>query len=155
MEESVLFVNSSEGCHLYIQLLRERQLHVIHVCRPEDALPVLTRHLANVVVTDLVFADTAVEGTAFIRAVRSQVDDATSIVVLSRYVRAGDREDARAAGADLFLMKPALPTALVFEVQRALILRRSGRRLPWNWPYRPVAAALPPAVDRRRGSSHS
>jgi len=153
MDGTVLFVSGRDGCDSYIEVLRDRQLTVMHVTRPEDALPVLATHAPNVVVTDLVFADSAVSGTSFIRQVRSHVDYATSIVVLSRYVRASDREDARAAGADLFLMKPAVPTALLFEVQRALILQRGGRRLPWNWRHDPLSASLRPAVERRRKSS--
>jgi CheY-like chemotaxis protein len=70
-------------------------------------------------------------------------------VVLSQYVRQADRETARAAGADTYLMRPALPSALVFDVQRALILRRSGRRLSWNWP-KQATVTYPPALERRR-----
>jgi hypothetical protein len=61
-----------------------------------------------------------------------------------------DREAARSAGADLFLLGSALPSALVFEVHRALILRRTGRRLTWNWPRQIAASAPPPIVERRR-----
>ena len=151
----VLFVNSSEGCQLYIDALSDGHFTVIHAVRPEDALTWLTTERPDIVVTDLAFADTAMAGTAFIREVRARLDDALSIVVLSQYLRVADRNSAREAGADLFLMKPALPTALVFEVQRALIFRRGGRRLAWNWPRR-VASVVPfPLVDRRRGPSHS
>jgi DNA-binding response OmpR family regulator len=90
-----------------------------------------------------------VVGPAFIRNVRARADDATSIVVLSRYVRAADREDAHVAGADLFLTTPAVPAAVLFEVHRALILRRGGRRLPWNWPRRPASVAGLPFGERR------
>jgi hypothetical protein len=47
-------------------------------------------------------------------------------------------------------MKPAVPTAVLFEVQRALILRRSGRRLAWNWAPRPAVAPISPTFERRR-----
>lgn len=151
---TVLFVNSYEGCQLYIDVLRDRGHTMLHASRPEDALRVLTSRLPDVVVTDIVFTESSIEGLAFIRDVRLRVDDATSIVVLSRYVRADDREDARAAGADLFLMTPAPPTAVLFEVQRALILRRGGRRLSWNWPRHPASVRASPVGERRR-ASHS
>jgi hypothetical protein len=34
------------------------------------------------------------------------------------------------AGADSVLLMPAPPDEVLYEIQRALILRRSGRRLP-------------------------
>ena len=104
---TVLFVNSCDGCEVYLDLLRDRGHTTLHATRPEDALRLLTSLVPDVVVTDIVFAQGTVEGLAFIRDVRARVDDATSIVVLSRYGRAADREDAHAAGADLFLMTPA------------------------------------------------
>ena len=149
---TVLFVNSHDGCEVYLDLLRDRGHITLHATRPDDALRVLTRHVPDVVVTDIVFAETTIEGLAFIRDVRVRVDEATSIVVLTRYVRAGDREGARAAGADLFVMTPAEPAAVLFEVQRALILRRGGRRLPWNWPRRPASVTLLPFGERRSSS---
>jgi CheY-like chemotaxis protein len=148
---TVLFVNSDEGCHRYVDALRDRGYTTLHALRPEDALRVLTSHLPDAVVTDIVFAESSIKGLAFIRDIRLRVDDATSIVVLSRYVRADDREEARAAGADLFLVTPA-PTAVLFEVQRALILRRGGRRLSWNWPRKPVAVGVSPVAERRRAA---
>jgi CheY-like chemotaxis protein len=148
----VLFVNSYESCQVYIDVLRERGHTTLHATGPEDALRLLKSHEPDVVVTDIVFGPSTIEGPAFIRDVRLRVDDATSIVVLSQYVRADDREDARAAGADLFLMMPVVPTAVLFEVQRALILRRAGRRLSWNWPRRPASVGVSRGGDRRRTS---
>ena len=145
----VLYVNNDDGREAYSNVLRERGLVVLEATRPEDALGLLNIHQPDVIVTDMVFSDSPIDGSGFVREVRSRVDEATSIVVLSRYVRADDREQARAAGADLYLMRPALPTALLFEVQRALILRRSGRRLPWNWGHRPPSVPIPVKIERR------
>jgi CheY-like chemotaxis protein len=151
---TVLFVNGYAGCEVYLDLLRDREHTTLHATRPEDALGLLTSHNPDVVVTDIAFAHSAIDGPAFVRDVRARVDDATSIIVLSRYVRAADREDARAAGADLFLMTPTVPAAVLFEVHRALILRRGGRRLPWNWPRRPASVAGLP-FGERRSPAHS
>lgn len=152
---TALFVNSREGCESYVDALSDCGVTVIHTIRPEDALTSLSTDRPDVVVTDLAFADARITGAEFIREVRSIVDDATSIIVLSQYVRVTDRTNAREAGADVFLMKPALASAVAFEVQRALILRRGGRRLAWNWPGR-LASVVPfPLAERRRRSSHS
>jgi DNA-binding NarL/FixJ family response regulator len=60
---------------------------------------------------------------------RRLVDDATSIIVTGA---AEERDVAREAGADSFVLTSAPPGDLVYEIHRALILVRSGRRLPWN-----------------------
>jgi hypothetical protein len=69
-----------------------------------------------------------VEQTIALTDLRRHVDHAASIIVV------GGNEDPperfRATGADSFLSRSA---DLVYEIHRALILRRSGRRLPWNW----------------------
>lgn len=150
----VLVVDSYGGSDAYVDAMRDAGLMTLYVTLPEDALQLLTRHPADVVVTEIVFTGSPMEGNTFIREARGRVDDATSIIALSRYVRAADREDAREAGADLFLMKPALAPAVLFEIHRALILRRGGRRLPWNWPRRPVAARSAP-IERRTGQAQS
>ena len=154
---TVLFVDGSEDSRLYIDALSDRGLRVVHTARPEDALHSLGRELPDVVVTNLVFADGAIATAEFIRDLRTRVDAATSIIVLTQYVRLADRESAAAAGADLFLTRSAPPGALVFEVHRALILRRSGRRLAWNWPRRRDAVLPSPAADRRHahGSAYA
>jgi CheY-like chemotaxis protein len=147
----VLLVNSFDDWHVYADLLQEQGHTVVEATMPEEALRFLAASdPPDVVLTDIVFVGSAIAGTSFIRELRLRVDGATSIVVLTRYMRADDRHEARAAGADLFLMKPAVPAAVLFEVQRALILRRGGRRLSWNWAARPAAAALSPAHERRR-----
>jgi DNA-binding response OmpR family regulator len=57
---------------------------------------------------------------------RRRADSATSIIVVGR--DDGDRTAARRSGADSFLSATA---DVLYEIHRALILRRSGRRLPW------------------------
>ena len=58
--------------------------------------------------------------------IRRRADDATSIIVVGRDDRGWD--SARRSGADSFLLATA---DVLYEIHRALILRRSGRRLPW------------------------
>src|SRR5689334_21342194 len=103
---TVLFVNSFDDRHVYTDVLRERGHTIIDAAVPEEALRCLALGTApDVVVSDIVFIGSAISGPSFVRTLRDRVDDATSIVVLSGYMRADDRDQARAAGADLFVMK--------------------------------------------------
>ena len=146
---TVLLVNSFDGREMYADYLRANALIVSDADTPERALRNLDTVDPHVVVTDIAFPRSAVDGADFVRALRARVDRATSIIVVSGFVRQEDRERARAAGADLYLHKPAQPAAVLYEVRRALILRRSGRRLPWNWRDAP-APPVRVEVDRRQ-----
>jgi DNA-binding NarL/FixJ family response regulator len=79
---------------------------------------------------DVIVVLSARHSRSIVPALRALADHATSIVVVSV---PEEREDARRAGADSFLLNSARPADLLYEINRALILRRSGRRLPWNW----------------------
>ena len=148
----VLFVNDVDDRQIYTNVLRDRGHFVIEATDPERALRVLDEDKPpDVVVTEIVFGN-GMPGASFIRELRTRLDLATSIIVLSRYVRADDRNQTRAVGADLFVTRPAAPAVVLLEVERALILRRGGRRLSWNWAARPAVAAIPPAHERRRRS---
>jgi len=63
--------------------------------------------------------------TLLVPELRRCADYATSILVVGSE---RERDEARRAGADSFLPPSA---DLLYEIRRALILRRSGRRLPW------------------------
>src|SRR5438105_2812662 len=155
---SVLVVNSVECREMDAAFLPARTIHV-NVAQPADALSQLDTAQPDVVVTDTVFRGTDVDGAGLIRELRRRLEGETSIIVVSGRTRREDREQARAAGADCFLLKPVLPNTLLYEVRRALALRRRGRRLPWNWGEAPLstnnsrtgqrapAAALAPAAE--------
>lgn len=115
---------------MYAEYFRAMGLLVSEVARPEDALK-----RADVISPDVVVAVFAPDnGPSIVGELRRLLDPATSIIVASGRE---DRERARDAGADSFLLKSAPPSEVLYEVQRALILRRSGRRLPWNWREKP------------------
>lgn len=141
---SVLIVNSFECREMNAAFLAARSIHV-DVAKPEDALAQLETAQPDVVVTDTVFRGTYVDGAGLIRELRRRLEGETSIIVVSGRARREDREQARAAGADCFLLKPVLPNTLLYEVRRALALRHRGRRLPWNW-----GEAPPPSTDSSR-----
>ena len=148
----VLLVDSFDDCDMYAEYLRGAGLAVVAAEAPDAAIRLIGSSGCDVVITDLVFASGNRAGAPFIRELRDLVGDATSIIVISGYVRQEDREQARAAGADLFLIKPALPSAVLLEVRRALLLRQRGRRLAWNWRDLPRAASANGVRRRRRAS---
>ena len=99
--------------------LRQAGLMVYEAADERMALDRLSDVAADVVVV--------AEQTVALTELRRHVDHATSIIVI------GGSDDPpqglHAAGADSFLPPSA---DFVYEIHRALILRRSGRRLPWN-----------------------
>ena len=143
----VLLVSSTEDDRaMYGDYLRHHRLEVDECATPEEALEALERNSPDVLLTELVFPRRGTTGPSLIHAVRAIVDHATSIIVVSGFVRHEDREVAREAGADVFLPKPALPRDVLYEVRRALAAKAEGQRLSWNWTAPPEP---PPPVERR------
>jgi CheY-like chemotaxis protein len=140
----VALVNSFDGRAMYAEYLRENGLTVCEARRPEDALQQLATCHPTVIITDVVFLNSSMNGLEFVRAIRQNpaTQDAT-IIVISGYVRRQDQNDAHAAGADLFVAKPCLPEDLLAEVRYAVESVRRGERPTWHW--------TDAAPDRRRG----
>ena len=149
---TVLLVDGYDGRAMYGDYFRAHGLSVADAAAPEIAFKHLDSIDPDVVVTDVVFPESAFRGRECVEPLRARLDPATSIIVVSGFARQEDREEARAAGADLYMLKPALPSAVLYEVRRALILRRSGRRLGWNWGPRTTA---PARVERERRQSRA
>lgn len=151
-QRTVLLVSSLDARDLDAEYLRAHELRVCYASGPDEALRCLDAVEVDVALVDLPFGGSPAIDTTFLRTLRDQLDDAVSIVVVSRYMRETDRCGARSAGADCFLTRPVSPAAILNEVRRALILRRTGRRLPWT-PGPHIIAALPvPGYDRRHAS---
>lgn len=125
MGGTVLFLNSRQSTSLSADHLRANGLLVYEAQRVEDAVQQVGRIAPDVVVAVLGQDN----GLSVIRELRNSVDYATSIIVIADLT---DREEAQHAGADSLLLESSLPAEVLYEVRRALILRRSGRRLPWN-----------------------
>ena len=99
---------------------------LVHLCgRLPEALEYFQQHAVEAVVVRLPREDCC----SVIVALREAADYATSIIVSAE---PEVRDRARQAGADVFLPSAVGAGELLYEVHRALILRRSGRRLPWN-----------------------
>ena len=119
MRGTVVLLGGHGSQAVYAEPLRANGLLVYEAASPTDV-----QSIAPDVVVTVFSGDSS---PSAIRDLRNRVDHATSIIVVSS--REG-RQTAHDAGADSVLLMPASPDELLYEVQRALILRRSGRRLP-------------------------
>src|SRR5205085_1205958 len=139
--DQVLVVSSFDARDMYVEYFQASGFTAVGAANPTEALTLVRGSPPAVVVTDIIFLDFPSDSTPFLRELRSHLDDSTSIIVVSGRVREEDRQNARGAGADFYLIKPALPADVLHDVKRALMLRRSGQRLSWNWV--PSLAPLP------------
>lgn len=127
---------SDEG-EMYADYLRSVGAHVDvdYVHTPEEALSRLASDPPAVIVTDMVFERSAYDGPSFMRTVRARPEGTrTRLIVLSGFTRTVDRERARAAGADLYLVKPCAPDELLRSIERAIGVEGRESRMEWNWP---------------------
>ena len=125
MRGTVLLLESDKSLLVDVHMLRANQLTIHHCHEPDQALKQFEDVAPDVVVAVL----GAHDSVSIVPDVRDLADPATSIIVVSVPAQ---REAARKTGADSFLLHSAVPSALLYEIHRALILRRSGRRLPWS-----------------------
>lgn len=126
MHGTVLLLTSDTSLLGDVDVWRAHGLVVYHCVELAHALRQLQHGAPDVIVA--VLSDD--ESPSIAAELRGLADHATSIIVASVPEH---REAARKGGADSFLLKSAPPSDLLYEIHRALILRRSGRRLPWNW----------------------
>jgi DNA-binding NarL/FixJ family response regulator len=126
MRGTIVLLNSGTSSLVDVDELRANGL-IVHESYERAQAVNQVQHLAPDVVVAVLSADATL---SIIPELRGVADHATSIIVASAPEQ---RDAARRAGADSFLLNSARPSDLLYEIQRALILRRSGRRLPWNW----------------------
>ena len=122
MQGTVLLLTSDRSL---VDVLRAQGLIVYHCDEPADALTRLQETAPDVIVA----LPSGHESPSLLPELRRLAEHATSILVASAPEQ---RDAAREAGADSFVLNSAPPVDLLYEIHRALILRRSGRRLPWN-----------------------
>ena len=131
----VVIVDSyrDEG-EMYAEYLRSTGAFVEYVRTPEEALPRLRSRPPAVIVADMVFQGSNYDGPAFVHEVRALSTCATTnCIIVSGFPGASDRQRARAAGADLFLVKPCLLEELRWHIARALSAYERNTRAEWNW----------------------
>jgi DNA-binding NarL/FixJ family response regulator len=125
MRGTALLLDRDKSLRVDLDVLRANGLTVYECQEAARALEQVQRMPPDLVVAVLAAHDSA----SIVTDLRALADPATSIIVVSVPAQ---REAAREAGADLFLLHSAPPADLEYEMHRALILRRSGRRLPWT-----------------------
>ena len=125
MRGTLLLLDTATTLLAHLDLFRENGLFVHDADRTADALRWCQSSTPDVVVVAMPGSDAA----SLVPQLRRVTDSATSIIVVSHPEA---REAARQEGADSFLPDSASVDDLLYEIHRALILRRSGRRLPWN-----------------------
>jgi CheY-like chemotaxis protein len=108
-----------DGLEMYAEYLHHSGLAAIAVSSVEDALAFAAE--ADVIVTGIML-DNGADGVELVSRLRSGEDGRMHkpIIVLSACAWRGERERAELAGCDVFLSKPCLPDALVFEVRLLL-----------------------------------
>ena len=126
MRGTIVLIDAGTSSPADVDLMRANGLLVHQYGSLSEALTRFRRDAPDVLVVRL----PADEIRSVLPVLREAADYATSIIVSAG---AGARDAAREAGADAFLPDSVPLTQLLYEVHRALILRRSGRRLPWNW----------------------
>ena len=120
----VLIVNGFDGRRMYASFLEHKGLVVCEATEPRTALREIPRFHPDVLITDYVFPGTTMDGPAFIERVRNHPRRAQPpIVVVSGYTRPEDERRARAAGEDVFVVKPCLPTELLAHIARSVEIR--------------------------------
>jgi hypothetical protein len=119
MRGDVVLVDS-EGL-IDSERLRAAGLRVRHVRDVAAATDRISEFAADVVVVSDPLERESLQ------QLRRRADDATSIIIVGH--NDAEREFARHSGADSFLLATA---DVLYEIHRALILRRSGRRLRWT-----------------------
>jgi DNA-binding NarL/FixJ family response regulator len=124
MRGTVLLLDSDQSI-VDVDLLRGNGLTVYDYHEPAHALKQCQSIAPDVVVAALAADD----NVSIVPDLRDLSDPATSIIVVSVPAQ---REAARKTGADSFLLNSEVSADLLYEIHRALILRRSGRRLPWR-----------------------
>jgi two-component system, OmpR family, phosphate regulon response regulator PhoB len=97
-------------------LLTSAGYPVVRAERAGQILLLATRHQARVVVLDLNTADRA--GLEVIRILRRGEGKDLGILALTVQTRAGMKDEALAAGADVFLTRPFYPGDLIKSVAR-------------------------------------
>jgi DNA-binding response OmpR family regulator len=124
MRGSVLLLAAPDVGTLYADCFRANGLIVTKAAGFDDVLT--QADVSNPDIIVVVGVALGPEHASFLGELRRRVDPATSIIATSSL---RDLDRARREGADFVLPASALPVEILYEVQRALILRRSGRRL--------------------------
>ena len=125
MAVSLLLVHTAaDDREMYAEYFTSQGFRVIQAATTDEAIPLISE--ADVVITGLMVRG-LVDPLEMIANIRDDPRTATKpVIVLTASSFSDLRDRARRAGADVVILKPCLPDALVAEVRKVLELR--GRR---------------------------
>jgi CheY-like chemotaxis protein len=123
---SVLLVEDQQDDRaMYAEYLRLRGFDPIEIATTDEAVPRAAD--SDVIVTGIRVSG-SFDGLELVRRLRADIRTSSKpVIVLTAWAIEPAREQAVAAGCDLFLPKPCLPDVLVTEIQRVLALRSGPR----------------------------
>jgi CheY-like chemotaxis protein len=118
--KTVLLVEDDEDSReIYGTMLRHQGYRVLVAETGPEALEAAGEHLPDAVVLDLGLPE--MDGVEVARRLREDPRTAgIAILVLTVHSQPGDRADAREAGCDRYLVKPADPAGVGEEIGRML-----------------------------------
>jgi CheY-like chemotaxis protein len=103
----------------YAELLQARGFNVEAVGTAQEALDAVSRHVPDVIVTDVMLPDA--DGLSLASQLREQPRTArVPIIGITAHWSAEARDRARSAGVSAFLLKPSAPAHVIAEIYRVL-----------------------------------
>lgn len=120
MAKKILIADDSESIRELVELtLRTAGYDVVKTIDGEDALQQLKENEVNLVITDLNMPK--MDGINLIRAIRA-IDDylALPVLLLTTESQAAKKEEAKAAGATGWIVKPFVQDKLLAVVQKII-----------------------------------
>ncbi|EMR03979.1 response regulator [Cesiribacter andamanensis] len=120
MEKSILIVDDSETIRETVSFtLENAQYKVQKAVDGEDALQLLDKHQYQLIITDLHMP--RLDGIGLIKAIRArEAHQFTPILFLTTESQTSRKDEARAAGATGWIVKPFVPEKLVAVVQKLI-----------------------------------
>lgn len=120
MEKTILIVDDSETIRETVSFTLENAHYKVQkAVDGEDALQLLDQHQFQLIITDLHMP--RLDGIGLIKAVRAlAAHQFTPILFLTTESQTSRKEEARAAGATGWIVKPFVPEKLVAVVQKLI-----------------------------------
>jgi len=122
-KKTILIVDASEFVRSYhSHVLQQAHFQVITAVDGSDGLEKLYTNFCDLVLTDINMSN--MDGYEFIRRVRADAKYRTlPIIIVSTESEGRDKSKGFEAGADLYIVKPCSPEAMVENIRMVLVAR--------------------------------
>lgn len=130
MTRALIVDDLAENLYLLEVLLRGHGFEVVQATNGAEALAMARQHPPDIVITDLLMP--VMDGFELCRSLKTDptLRHIPLVVYTATYTQPHDEALARAAGADLFLVKPMDPSDFVARLRGALADHAAGRLPP-------------------------